>query len=202
MSVLVGQGSGGGQGLGEGPMSDASRVMATWGPPWGHTQTPVKILPSRNFVASYQLQRSCGQGNIFTPVCHSVQGGCLSACWDATPRLRTPQYYMPPRLCIRPGTMYPPDYVPSWDYVPPGTMYPLDYVPPWTTYPLGLCTPRTTYPPDYVPPGLRTPSGSRLQHMVYEQPVRILLECILVSKKWSSLRSDPGGCSIHLYLWV
>ena len=28
----------------------------------------------------------------------------------------------------------------------------------------------------------RPPPGSRLQHTVYEQPVRILLECILVSK--------------------
>ena len=30
----------------------------------------------------YRPQRSCGQGNIFTPVCHSVHRGgfCLSAC--------------------------------------------------------------------------------------------------------------------------
>ena len=101
----------------------------------------------------YRPQRSCGQGNIFTPVCHSVHRGGLSACWDATPR----------------------------DYVPPGTTYPRDYIPPGTTYPpglgtpLGLQTPRTMYPPDYVPP-----PGSRLQHTVYERLVRILLECILV----------------------
>ena len=33
-------------------------------------------------------KRSLGQGNIFTPVCHSVHGGggvCLSACWDMPP---------------------------------------------------------------------------------------------------------------------
>ena len=44
--------------------------------------------------------------------------------------------------------------------------------------PPGLPTPPpgTTYPLDYVPP----PPGSRLQHTVYERPVRILLECILV----------------------
>ena len=39
-------------------------------------------LPS-NFTLCYWPQRSCGQGNIFTPVCHSFcsQGGvCLSAC--------------------------------------------------------------------------------------------------------------------------
>ena len=36
---------------------------------------------------SYWPQRSCGQGNIFTPVCHSVHRGgfCLSARWDTTP---------------------------------------------------------------------------------------------------------------------
>ena len=104
-----------------------------------------------------------------------------------------------------PGCHPPWDYVPPPDYVPPGlrtpqTMYPLDYVPPglrtpWTTYP-----PRLHTPPDYVPPlqtmyppsGLHTPAprtmyppgadppGRRLQHTVYERPVRILLECILV----------------------
>ena len=36
---------------------------------------------------NYPPQRSCGQGNIFAPVCHSVHRGgvCLSACWDTTP---------------------------------------------------------------------------------------------------------------------
>ena len=32
----------------------------------------------------------------------------------------------------------------------------------------------------YNPPGADTPPGSRLKHTVYERPVRILLECILV----------------------
>ena len=41
----------------------------------------------------------------------------------------------------------------------------------------------TPHPPGWrAPPGWRTPPlpGSRLQHTVYERPVRILLECILV----------------------
>ena len=35
---------------------------------------------------NYRPQRSCGQGNIFTPVCHSVHRGgvSLSTCWDTT----------------------------------------------------------------------------------------------------------------------
>ena len=39
----------------------------------------------------------------------------------------------------------------------------------------GAETPRSRHPP-----GIRYPLGSRLQHTVYEQPVRILLQCILV----------------------
>ena len=35
--------------------------------------------------------------------------------------------------------------------------------------------PEQTHPPEQTPP-----PGSRLQHTVYERPVRILLECILV----------------------
>ena len=57
------------------------------------TSTSVPYLGlSRNFCYFYRPQRSCGQGNIFTPVCHSVNGGgvCLSACWDTTPQSRHP----------------------------------------------------------------------------------------------------------------
>ena len=40
---------------------------------------------------------------------------------------------------------------------------------------------RQTPPRDHTPPWDQTPPGSRLQHTVYERPVRILLECILVN---------------------
>ena len=35
-------------------------------------------------MSIYRPQQSCGQGNIFAPVCHSVHTGgfCLNACWD------------------------------------------------------------------------------------------------------------------------
>ena len=53
-------------------------------------------------------------------------------------------------------------------------------------------------PPDHAdPPGpgrppwtRQTPPGSRLQHVVYEQPVCILLECILVT---------PACHSVHMW---
>ena len=55
----------------------------------------------------------------------------------------------------------------------------------WDT-PLGADSPpeqtplEQNLPPGSRPPQEQTPLGSRLQHMVYEWPVGILLECILV----------------------
>ena len=94
----------------------------------------------------YRPKRSFGQGNIFTPVCHSVHRMGGAAGW------RTPP--------------------PGWRN-PPG----LDGEPPpragWRTPPqAGWRT-----PPDGEPP----PPGSRLRHTAYDRPVRILLECILVT---------------------
>ena len=68
------------------------------------------------------------------------------------------------------GYHHPPkEQTPPWEQTPPGTDPPLgaDNIPP----------PRT----DTSSPQSRHPPGSRLQHTVYEQPVCILLECILVT---------------------
>ena len=105
----------------------------------------------------YQPQQSCGQGNIFTPVCHSFcsQGGgglpqCILGYHHHHPRSRHHQ-------------------------------------PPWTRHPPGAdTTPRTRHPPDQTPP------GSRLQHMVYQWPVCILLECILVINIFQNSMIFPG----------
>ena len=41
--------------------------------------------------------KSCGQGNIFTSVCLSTGGVCLSACWDTPPpRANPPSSRHPP----------------------------------------------------------------------------------------------------------
>ena len=56
----------------------------------------------------YRPERSCGQGNIFTPVCHSVHGGggvCFSACWDTSPPEPDP-----PGEDTPPGSRPPPNY--------------------------------------------------------------------------------------------
>ena len=66
-----------------------------------------------------------------------------------------------------------------WDAIPPRIEEP----------PLDGDPPGWRNPPDGDPPGWRpprteeppSPPESRLQHTVYERPVRILLECILVN---------------------
>ena len=102
----------------------------------------------------YRPQQSCGQGNVFTGVCLST-GGRVSAsvqCWDARPPLD--QADSPPDQADPPDQAGTP--------LKPG---------------------RPPCPPDQADTPLwtrQTPLGSKLQHTVYERPVRILLECILV----------------------
>ena len=86
---------------------------------------------------------------------------------------------------------------------PPGTRQtPLDHTPPLTRQnpPWTRQTPQIRHPPrpGRHPPGPGRPPnqadppwirhhllGNRLQHTVCEQPVRILLECILVAKRFT-----------------
>ena len=111
-------------------------------------------------------------------VIHSVhrgEGVCLNACWD------TPWTRHPPPEQTPPGPDTP---------LPPGADTPTPEQTPWEQTP-----PRSRHPPGADPPpradtrlradppvGADTPPPeSRLQHTVYERPVRILLECILVA---------------------
>ena len=158
----------------------------------------------------YRPQRSCGQGNIFTPVCHSVHGGCLPQCMLGyhTPRADTPLSWHPPGAD-------PPGADTLWEQTPPRaetpppradpprsrhppradtpqSRHPLEQKPPRAdtpgeqtlpreqTAPWSRHTPPSTPPQEQTPPGNRHPPRSRLRHTVNERPVRILLECILV----------------------
>ena len=124
----------------------------------------------------YRSQRSCGQGNVFTGVCLSTGGGvCLSACWDAIPPiLPPPGSGRPPRTRQTPldqaDTPPGPGRHPRDEADPPG---PGRHPRTRETPPLG---------PGRPPRTRQTPPGSRLQQTVYERPVRILLECILVNE--------------------
>ena len=80
----------------------------------------------------YRPQRSCGQGNIFTPVCHSVRrGGVLPQCMLG--------YHTPPGQ-----GRTPPDQTPPWIRHPPQIRHhhhhpppppPIRHHPPWSDPP-------------------------------------------------------------------
>ena len=144
----------------------------------------------------YRPKRSCGQGNIFAPVCHSVHRGVFAtvhagipppAPWEQTP----PQEQTPPSGAD----------TPLRSIHPPGAETPQEQTPPRSRHPPGADTPQSRHPPvSRHPPGSRyplgtdTPPGSRLWHTVNERPVRILLECILVYfYEWFNHRRN--------YLW-
>ena len=108
-------------------------------------------LFSRNI---YRPQRSCGQGNIFTPVCHSVHGGeCLPQCmlgyhtpWEQTPPpvADTLPEHTPPRADT-PQSRHPPEQTP-WEQTPPRSRH----HPPWSRHPP---------PPQEADSGIRSMSG-------------------------------------------
>ena len=89
-------------------------------------------MPYLVISSSYQLQRSCGQGNIFAPVFHSVHGGgvCLSACWDTTPPKAGPLVADTPQ-----------------EQTPPKSRHPQEQTPPRSRHPLGADTPQEQTPP-------------------------------------------------------
>ena len=123
----------------------------------------MKFYIFKSILINYRPQRSCGQGNVFTGVCLSKGGRVHAGMPDPPSRPGRPP-------CDQADTPWdqadtPPDQagLPLGPGRPPGTRQ---------------TTPTHPHPP---PPWTRqTPPGSRLQHTVYERPVRILLECILV----------------------
>ena len=81
----------------------------------------------------YRPQQSCGQGNIFAPVCHSVHGGCLPQCMLG---------YHPPRSRHPLGSRHPPSRHP-----------------PLEAHPRGADPPRADTPQEQTPPpGKQTPA--------------------------------------------
>ena len=129
-----------------------------------------------------------GQGNIFTPVCDSVNRGVCTwsgpgglylvwswgGTWQTppgtsphplgpdTPRVRPPQTRYPlgpdPPGPDTPWTRHPPGSDTPWIRHPPGTRHPRDQTPPSTRHPLDQTPPRTRHPRTRHPPGTRHPS--------------------------------------------
>ena len=132
-------------------------------------------LPSIKYI-KYRPQRSCGQGNIFAPVCHSVHKGgvCLSACWDTapplgadTPRADTPWEQTQPQNRHPLQEQTPPGADTPWsrhplEQTPPGADTPQSRHPKSRHPPPGSRPPRSRHPPEQKPPPKQTPPGSRL----------------------------------------
>ena len=91
----------------------------------------ISEMPTHPSTYHYRPQRSCGQGNIFTRVCHSVHRGGLPQCMlEYPPRKEAP--------------------------VP----LPQEGDPPGRRHPPGKETPRKEAPPqEGDPPGIRSMSG-------------------------------------------
>ena len=128
------------------------------------------LLCKAHTSTSYRPQRSCGQGNIFTPVCHSFcsQGGRGSASVHAgipAPLSRHPPKQTPPPEQTPLGADNPPEQTASLGADPPpreqtplgadppGADAPLSRGrPPWEqTPPLGPDPPWSRHPPRPAP---------------------------------------------------
>ena len=118
---------------------------------------------SGDSLVNYLPQRSWAKV-MFLQACVCPQGGCMPQCMLGYPPDQTPP---------RPGT-------PQTRHPPP-----LEQTPPPDQTTLWPGTPlEQTSPPEQTPP-----PGSWLQHTVNERPVRILLECILVTILFSGVGS-------------
>ena len=138
----------------------------------------MRFIHSIVIPVHYRPQRSCGQGNNFTPVCHSVHGGGGGVSEadppgaDAPgsrhpPGVDSPRQQTSPHGADTPQSRHP-------EQTPPGADTPQSRHPQEQTHPLEQT------PPEQTPPQEQRPPRSRLQHTVKKRPVRILLECILV----------------------
>ena len=157
--------------------------------------------PTGMHSCCYRLQRSCGQGNIFAPVCHSVHGGVFTSVHagiphppeQTPPRADTPLGAdIPlggdtPREQTPPRSRHPHRVDTPWEQTPPQRadippeQTPQEQTPPWEQTPPRVDTPQEQTPPSRSRhPEQPPPPRSRLWHTVNERPVRILLECILV----------------------
>ena len=139
----------------------------------------------------YRPKRSFGQGNIFTPVCHSVHGGVPGQA--PPPGRQAPlQADTPPPGRHPPSRQAPPLQAgtpPSRQaHPPPGRHPPSRQAPPFQAdTPLSLQA-------DTPPLQADTPP----RDTVNARPVRILLECILVLCVECSFMCFLGGLSLNL----
>ena len=85
--------------------------------PFGYSRKVFQTIRHDVHIYIYRPQRSCGQGNIFTPVCHSVHRGglpqCMLGCHPPLWTRQTPPP-RPGRHPLRPGRPPGPGRHPPW----------------------------------------------------------------------------------------
>ena len=148
----------------------------------GSVKITIKILLRNKYLTiflfclktnNYWPQRSCGQGNIFTPVCHSVHGGggssaSVQAGIPPPPGADTP---------LGPGTPW--EQTPPWvDTSPPGPGTPQEQTP------LGADTPRE------ADSGIRSMSGR------YASCWNAFLFYFNLCRKWRITKMKVLWCTI------
>ena len=122
-------------------------------------------------ICFYWPQQSCGQGNIFTPVCHSVHRG-VSASVHAgipPPRSRDPLGAdTPPRADNPPGVDTPWSRPPQSKHPPGADTPPRSRHPPGADIP-GVYTPQEQTPPRgaAIPKSRYTPTPPRSRHLPF-----------------------------------
>ena len=121
-----------------------------------------KVGRFKPFYCYYRLQRSWAKVMFLQASVILLTGG-VSASVHAG--IHTPQEQTPPREQTHPSKQTPPGADTPPKQTPLGSRHP----------------PKQTPPTSRHPPGADTPPESRLQHTVNERPVRVLLECILVT---------------------
>ena len=110
---------------------------------WGKGRSPIPEYGAKPYY--YRLQRSCGQGNIFAPVCHSVHRG-LYASVNAG---------MPPPRSRHPPEQTPPQGRHPLGADPPQKQTPQEQIPPQKQ--TSPNPPRADTPPKADPPKTDTP---------------------------------------------
>ena len=110
----------------------------------------------------YRPKRSFGQGNIFTPVCHSVHRGVWGEGFSLPD---------PPGMETPPEQTPPPDGEPPQMETPPGWRTPPDGEPPpgWRA-PRMENPPRWRTPPDGEPPQMESPPSPGWRTPPMEEP--------------------------------
>ena len=108
-------------------------------------------------LSCYRPQQSCGQGNVFTRVCHSVHRGWVGVSASVHAPLGADTPWSPWEQTLPPGADTPPEQTPPQEQTPPWSRHLQSRHPPGADTPMGADPPRADTPWEQTPPGSRHP---------------------------------------------